>query len=215
MAGKPKRSSARNRRRPLPSRNPTEVFQCELPDGPLPVRAPGLGKTDRLSGTGKSRLLKFREDFTWTDVSLKAYKPQKGRWRGVKRQELIGSPEDSTDFHLRYFEIEPGGYSSLETHRHAHAVTSIRGEGKVVVGDKAYPLGFLDTIYIAPNTPHQLLNEGREPFGFFCTVDAVRDRPQPVAIDKAKGERQRARGKRKEVRTKPDLTPRVLSEGAQ
>jgi ribulose-bisphosphate carboxylase large chain len=37
---------------------------------------------------------------------------------------------------------------------------------------------YLDTLYIAPEVPHQLTNPYKEPFGFFCIVNAKRDRPK-------------------------------------
>ena len=39
----------------------------------------------------------------------------------------------------------------------------------------------LDTVYVAPWTPHQFLAGDDGPFGFFCIVDAERDRPQAVS----------------------------------
>ena len=35
----------------------------------------------------------------------------------------------------------------------------------------------LDVAYVAPLEPHQLRNETDRPFGFFCIVDRLRDRP--------------------------------------
>ena len=56
----------------------------------------------------------------------------------------------------------------------------IRGEVKVDGGQ--YPLGVGDVVYVAPSEPHQFLNpeDADEPFGFYCIVNAVRDRPVPV-----------------------------------
>lgn len=153
-------------------------FPCEWPGAtaaPVPDAIP-----EKPHGRSRSRIMRFRGDFTWSEGLPRDYKPEKHGWEGVRRQELVGALGDPTAFHLRYFEIGPGGYSSLERHQHAHAITAIRGKGKVIVGGRTHGLEFLDTVYIAPGTPHQLRNEGREPFGFFCTVDAVRDRPQPL-----------------------------------
>jgi ribulose-bisphosphate carboxylase large chain len=72
----------------------------------------------------------------------------------------------------------PGGYSSFEKHKHEHVVVGIRGKGKVSCGGKSYELNFLDTLYMAPHTPHQLSNPFEEPFGFFCIVNARRDKPK-------------------------------------
>lgn len=134
---------------------------------------------DYTKDRSEPRLYTFRPDYTWDDVPIQRYKPGTGDWAGIVRQVLIGFRE-ATSFHLRYFEIAPGGYSSLEQHDHAHAVIVVRGEGEAIVADGVTPMGFLDTLYIAPNTAHQFLNRTDKPFGFLCIVDAVRDRPRAV-----------------------------------
>ncbi len=111
---------------------------------------------------------------------MQRYKPDGDDWAGIARQVLIGDRGEGTGFHLRYFEIAPGGFSSYETHRHEHVVIGVRGRGKVRMGGRVVEIGFLDTLYIAPHTPHRLYNPFEEPFGFLCIVDAVRDRPRPA-----------------------------------
>ncbi|MFQ3574440.1 MAG: cupin domain-containing protein, partial [Thermodesulfovibrionales bacterium] len=78
---------------------------------------------------------------------------------------------------LRYFEIQKGGKSSLEYHRHEHIVVCIRGRGFIKLDKKIYPLNHLDVVYISPKTIHQLKNPFDEPFGFLCIVKAKRDKP--------------------------------------
>lgn len=122
-----------------------------------------------------------RSRFRWSGVASRPYKaPDRGlaTWKGVERFVLVGRGEP-TAFHLRYFEIAPRGYSSFERHRHAHAVLVVRGQGSVRLGDRVHRLGPMDFVYIPPGVPHQF-RAGREPFGFLCPVDAVRDRPRPV-----------------------------------
>jgi len=97
----------------------------------------------------------------------------------VVRYTLLGAGEPAA-FQLRYFEIGPGGYSSLEKHRHVHAVIVLRGRGRVVVGRDVFDVGPFDLVYVPPVTPHQFVNAGTEPFGFLCPVDADRDPPQPL-----------------------------------
>lgn len=146
---------------------------------PLPLRdaAPDYAADRRVS-----RRYEFRPDYTWEGVPVQRYKADGEDWEGVVRQVLIGFREQ-TGFHVRYFEIAPGGHSSLEAHEHAHAVTAVRGRGRAVVGEQLWDLDFLDTVYIAPGTPHQFINDGAEPFGFLCVVDAQRDRPRPLTDD--------------------------------
>lgn len=99
-------------------------------------------------------------------------------FQNVIRHELIGQFGEQTDFDLRYFEIAPGGFSSLEKHVHTHAVICVKGQGTLTLGDETLQLQSLDVAYVPPLQVHQLRNESSEPFGFFCIVDHERDRPQ-------------------------------------
>jgi quercetin dioxygenase-like cupin family protein len=83
---------------------------------------------------------------------------------------------------VRYFEIAPGGHSTLEQHEHEHVVIPIRGRGEAQFGCYIYQVSFGDIVYVAPNDPHQFRNPdtNREPFGFLCIVNAQRDAPRPV-----------------------------------
>jgi len=92
----------------------------------------------------------------------------------------VGGTGEPTAFHLRYFEIGTGGYSSLEKHRYVHAVVVLCGQGKVVVGREVFNVAPFDLVYVPPHQPHQFVNTGAEPFGFLCPVDADRDTPQPL-----------------------------------
>ena len=69
-------------------------------------------------------------------VGLREYKGGDARFRGVTRQTLLGGENDESSLNCltRYFEIEPGGHSSLERHRHPHAVLVLRGRGRVLLG---------------------------------------------------------------------------------
>jgi quercetin dioxygenase-like cupin family protein len=125
-----------------------------------------------------SRLYKHKGDFTWKGIKTEKYKPTGGNWADIVRRVIVGNRGESAKFHFRYFEISPGGFSSFEEHRHEHVVICVRGKGKVRTMRKMNVMGFLDTLYIAPDTPHQLSNPFDEPFGFFCIVNARRDRPR-------------------------------------
>jgi quercetin dioxygenase-like cupin family protein len=123
--------------------------------------------------------------FRWSGVEEKAYKFSAGNergmgWRGVTRMTLARAAEIGSGFELRYFEIAPDGYSSLEKHRHVHFVVALRGKGRALVGDAVFELEPFAAVFVAPLMPHRWLNAGEEPFGFLCTVDAERDRPQPL-----------------------------------
>ena len=128
----------------------------------------------------KGKLFKHKGSFTWQGVKTERYKAPGEDWSDIKRMVLVGDHNASARFHLRYFEIMPGGFSSLETHRHEHVVVCVRGKGRVRMGRKTHEVGFMDTIYIPPDAVHQLRNPFDEPFGFLCIVNAKRDRPRLI-----------------------------------
>lgn len=126
----------------------------------------------------RDRIFRHRGNCEWSGIKPERYKLKDGGWSSIVRNVLIGSHGESTKFELRYFEIAPDGFSSLERHRHEHVVVCIRGKGKVMINRKSHDIGYLDTVYIAPNTAHQLTNPYDEPFGFLCIVNSKRDRPK-------------------------------------
>lgn len=128
-------------------------------------------------------LRRFRRNFRWTRVKLEPYKLRAhrgGDFAGASRQVIAGRDGEPLAFELRYFELEPGGFTSLERHRHCHVVIGLRGRGRVRVGARNHRIAPFDALYIGPNQPHRLAAEGRTPFGFFCIVDKRRDKPRPV-----------------------------------
>jgi len=131
--------------------------------------------------THASKLLKCAA-FRWEGVPIREYKTGDGLYRGVTRHTLLGegTGEEAFNFITRYFEVEPGGYSTLERHRHPHAVVVIRGRGRVMLGDTTHDIAPFDCIYVAPGVAHQFRASGEEPLGFLCTVDRERDRPEVI-----------------------------------
>ncbi|MBI4823743.1 MAG: cupin domain-containing protein [Nitrospirae bacterium] len=126
----------------------------------------------------KTRLIKHRCNYTWKGIKIERYKSDDSTWFNASRRVLTGTYGEKTRFHVRYFQIAPQGYTTLERHRHEHVVVGIRGRGLCRVNGKSYRIGFLDTLYIEPHAGHQLKNPYNEPFGFFCLVDAKRDKPK-------------------------------------
>jgi S-methyl-1-thioxylulose 5-phosphate methylthiotransferase len=135
--------------------------------------------------------------FRWEGVDLREYRADGALYKGVTRQTLLGEGEGEADldFVTRYFEIQPGGYSTLERHRHPHAVVVIRGRGRVALGERTYDVAPFDCVYVAPGAVHQFTASGDEPLGFLCMVDRVRDRPEVVSQDDVRASRS-ARKKR-------------------
>jgi len=121
----------------------------------------------------------------WQGVEHKPYK-EDGRdlFRDISRQTLFSRPDLAGE--LRYFEVLPGGHSTLERHQHVHAVLVLRGNGHALVGTEVFTLAQNDLITVPSMTWHQFRADAAAPLGFLCMVDAVRDKPQiPTAQELA------------------------------
>lgn len=118
------------------------------------------------------------KDWNWDGVPVRAYKANPAGADGVTRQTL--SEGVNGDFELRYFEVEPGGYTSHEIHQHEHLVVAVRGCGTVLLGTEWHEVGTFDVVHVPSHTPHQFRCKGTEPFGILCVVDRVRDRPTHI-----------------------------------
>ena len=119
----------------------------------------------------------FGENFRWDDVSLLAYKEEgTAPFKSITRQTLFQDSELRCE--LRYFEVAPGGYSTLERHQHTHGVMILRGEADVLVGDEVRAVKTHDLVRIPPMTWHQFRTRGDQPMGFLCMVNVERDKPQ-------------------------------------
>src|SRR5438128_5790758 len=118
----------------------------------------------------------------WQGVEVREYKADGAPYKDVTRQTVLGDGDGEADlnFITRYFEIQPGGYSTLERHRHPHAVVVIRGRGRVALGEHTYDLAPFDCVYVAPGAVHQFAASGGAPLGCLCMVDRGRHRPELV-----------------------------------
>jgi len=122
------------------------------------------------------------ELFRWQGVEVKPYKGEGTSFSGITRQVLFEGG-DGLGCELRYFEVAPGGWSSLERHRHAHAVMIIRGAARVLVGDRIVEARTHDLVRVPSLTWHQFRTWGDEPLGFLCMVNCDRDVPEPPNSD--------------------------------
>lgn len=119
------------------------------------------------------------KNYEWSGVERKDYKADDRYYKGVHRFSLLGEDgdEQQLNFQTRYFEVEKGGYTSLEYHRHPHSVIIIRGSGSMILGDEVHQLNLHDVVFISPETLHQFHADNGEPLGFICIVDRYRDKP--------------------------------------
>jgi quercetin dioxygenase-like cupin family protein len=123
----------------------------------------------------KSPVRRF-EAFRWEETDLLAYKEEgSAPFKAITRQTLFNDPALACE--LRYFEVSPGGYSTLEKHEHRHAVLILRGRGECLVGGEVYPIDTNDLVTVPPWTLHQFRANADAPLGFLCMVNTDRDKP--------------------------------------
>ena len=120
--------------------------------------------------------------FHWEGVDVLRYKEEGAApFKDVTRQVLFDDASMATQ--LRYFEVAPGGWTTLERHEHVHAVMILRGAGRCLVGDVVARVSAHDLVHIPPMTWHQFRAAPDQPLGFLCMVNRSRDRPQLPGAD--------------------------------
>lgn len=116
-------------------------------------------------------------DFSWQNVDRLQYKVEgSAPFKDITRQVLFSQPDHASE--LRYFEIAPGGYSTLEQHQHTHAVLILRGRGTVRIGTDVQPIAEHDLVTVDPLTWHQFHAAPDSALGFLCLVSKERDKPR-------------------------------------
>jgi quercetin dioxygenase-like cupin family protein len=118
-----------------------------------------------------------RGEGRWEEVEILTYKAEDSApFKDITRQVLFAAPELGCE--LRYFEIAPGGHSTLERHEHVHAVMILHGKGRCMVGDAVRELSAHELVSIPPLTWHQFRAAPDAPLGFLCMVNRERDKPR-------------------------------------
>ena len=89
---------------------------------------------------------------------------------GVRMRMLIGPAEGAANFHMRQFEVQPGG-----AHDYEHEVLILGGTGVAVgaQGEQAVKAG--DVVWVPANEKHQFRNTGGDALKFICLIPAPQD----------------------------------------
>ncbi|MCK4340177.1 MAG: cupin domain-containing protein [Phycisphaerae bacterium] len=95
--------------------------------------------------------------------------------KGVRMRMLIGPDDGAAVFHMRQFEVEPGGCTPHHAHDYEHEVLILSGRGLVKSERGDHPCRPSDVVWIPPNEKHQFQNVGDEPLRFICLIPAPRD----------------------------------------
>jgi quercetin dioxygenase-like cupin family protein len=84
---------------------------------------------------------------------------------------LISKEDGSNRFATRRFEIKPGGKVGIHSHPEDHHVYILKGTAIFEDGyNNKFQTNMGDVIYIPPNEPHGIINNGSETFVFICII---------------------------------------------
>ncbi len=104
--------------------------------------------------TGDRTIHRKAKDYRWEGVDELPYKEDdRALFKSITRQVLFSDPDMHGE--LRYFEMAPGGFSTLERHEHMHAVLILRGRGHCLVGGEVKSIETRDLVTVPPMTWHQ------------------------------------------------------------
>ena len=94
---------------------------------------------------------------------------------GAKMRMLVGPAEGATHFHMRHFEVEPGGVTPHHQHDYEHEILILKGDGTAQSeqGERRFKAG--DVIWVPANEMHQFRNTGSTPLEFICLIPAPKD----------------------------------------
>jgi len=88
----------------------------------------------------------------------------------LKVRWLITKDMGAENFAMRFFEMEPEGYSPFHSHPWEHEVFILEGEGIVVGGGEERKFRTGDVIFVPPNEKHQFRNTGETTVKFLCLI---------------------------------------------
>ena len=109
------------------------------------------------------------DEFSWEGVPVREYGDE---FAGVTKRIFIGLDDDSNNFIMRYFHLEPGKHSNLERHPHEHGVLILHGKARVQINDDFFQVKKNDAVFISGGDLHQFMVEGDQPLGFLCVIKA-------------------------------------------
>ncbi|MGH3111082.1 MAG: cupin domain-containing protein [Gaiellaceae bacterium] len=89
---------------------------------------------------------------------------------GLTIRRLISEVDGATEFTMDVFEIEPDGHSAFHDHPWEHQIFVLSGEGTLVGSEGPIPFKQGDVIFIAPDEPHQFVNDGEVLVEFVCLI---------------------------------------------
>lgn len=98
--------------------------------------------------------------------------------KNVNFKPLIADNFDPPHFHMRLFEIAPGGHTPRHAHEWEHEIFVISGSGKLVLQGGVVSLSPGDAVFIKPHELHQFVSSGDSDLDMICVI------PRPSGGDR-------------------------------
>lgn len=86
------------------------------------------------------------------------------------KRVLVSEKDGAPNFRMRYFTIQPGGYSPWHQHEWEHENYFVKGKGILKSEEKEVEVGPGMFAFVAPGEKHQFQNPYDEPFEFICLI---------------------------------------------
>jgi quercetin dioxygenase-like cupin family protein len=94
---------------------------------------------------------------------------------GARMRMLVGPADGARNFHMRHFEVAPGGFTPHHQHGYEHEILILKGQGIAESEQGQRPLQAGDVIWVPANEMHQFRNTGPQPLEFICLIPAPQD----------------------------------------
>lgn len=108
--------------------------------------------------------------FSWAGISPQVY--TESDTVRILKHVLVGQAEGAIGFEMRFFEVPPGGRTTLDRHAHDHGVLILQGRGRLLLGDQTLEVGHGDVVYVGAQEVHQFECVGESALGFICVKSA-------------------------------------------
>lgn len=96
--------------------------------------------------------------------------------QATKIRWLITEADGASNFVMRHFQIDAGGFTPYHHHGWEHEVFILAGEGALRTEAGPRPLRAGDVVLVPGNEKHQFRNVGSEPLTFLCVIAARKDK---------------------------------------
>ncbi|MBN1883940.1 MAG: cupin domain-containing protein [Candidatus Krumholzibacteriota bacterium] len=92
--------------------------------------------------------------------------------RDVTIRWLIAAEDGAERFHMRLFEIAPGGRTPRHAHDWEHEVYVLEGTGTLLFEGAKHPIAPGRVVFVPGGSEHSFMNTGDAVLAFLCLVPA-------------------------------------------